>query len=260
MDALRVFACAALIFLIFGLPQASSMDADITIQTDYAFRSMVIRVLNENSNIVDSLSGGLKTDINGELKTNYSTSLSELGFIVFIVENGNVLDTEEFDAQPVNEPIVLDMRSPAGKSNNLTTESKTESGETLLNDSLEAGLVAENVTNATITGQAISGDFEIPSIFYYFIGVLLLAAVIGFVVGRMIMSRKIPGKISEKPAMVVRKEEGSEYARELAAAERRLKEAQAEVSRIRSTDRIKQAEEKLKRDAEELERLRKGEE
>ncbi|OIO80422.1 hypothetical protein AUJ84_03625 [Candidatus Pacearchaeota archaeon CG1_02_32_132] len=250
-----LFFVGFIILLFVAMPLVSSLNIDINLKSDYSFRSVLIRVLDGGSNELDSLYPG-KTNINGELTTNYSTSLAKIGFSVFILENGEVLNNVEFEEMPTNKPIILDMRAdPVDVPENISTSNVSK-------ETTNATIVDEgNLEDGSITAQAISGDeksFSVPILFYYLIGILLLAGVIGFIVGKMIREKRHSGNISDKPAMIVRKED-SGFSRNLAVAERKLRDAQNEINRLKNTDKIKQAEEKLRRDSEELEKLRKGE-
>lgn len=248
-----LFFAGFIIFLFVAVPLVSSMNIEITLESDYPFRSVLIRVLDGSSTELDSLYPG-KTDINGKLTTNYSTSLAKLGFAVFILENGGVLNNVEFEDMPTNKPIILDIRSSPGEVENISTSNVSEE--------ITNATITDNIGNDPITAQVVSGsgeNFNVPILFYYLMGILLLAGVIGFVVGKRIREKRHSGNISDKPAMIVRKEEGSNFSRDLAVAERKLREAQNEINRLKNTDKIKQAEDKLRRDSEELEKLRKGE-
>jgi|GEM_PF-2538762 len=123
----------------------------------------------------------------------------------------------------------------------------------------EVNVVEEASERESITGNVIADLGDVSKLFYYVLAVVILGGLLGFVVGRMIKTRKIKMGIIDASPVKVKENKDLDYNKELLDAERKLNEAQAQLAKLKSKDKVRQAEERLQRDREELEKLRKGE-
>ena len=147
------------------------------------------------------------------------------------------------------------------------TEKVNESGE-IENSSVEDGVEEEvkdkadaGESNDSITGSVISGDKGILNnmIFYIVGGILIVLVAVFFLVRRFSSSSFTPHRTeSTQPKARDLPSIGSE-SKELQKLEKQIESAQRELKMIKNKEKIGQAEERLKMDREELEKLRRGE-
>lgn len=263
MNTKLLFVLGALVLLSM-LPMISALSANITVESDFPLRSLVIRINSPGGGTLENLYPG-KSNLYGNLNLIYETSLPKLDFEVLVVENGEVLETAQFEDQITSEPIKLDLKEREDAKINASNESGMNETETLeQNLNSTSTLEEETASNDSVTGQAIISnltDSGVSKMFYYILAIVVLGGIVGFVVGQMIRARKIKmgfaDPVSSKSEVKAQnKVESSEDV--LADAERKLKEAQTELDKLRSRDKIRQAEERLNRDRDELEKLRSG--
>jgi len=275
-----------IIFVILGLliimPLASAIDAQISVETNRINYGIVIRVIDpQTGNLIGSVYSN--TGPSGTGNATYSTSKGDLTYDVLLVKHGQITQEKEFEAMPTIKSALLSFRDiSTNNSNEEETKSieltsnitnETISNETEINNSktLEEN-TTENTTEETpekttgITGKVISNDssnFTIPNATYYIIGIVLIAGLLGFLLVRRF--RKMPGMtIKNTKQKDNEPEERGDIDDKLRDAEKRIKQAQAEIKELREDDEIKKrrqdkiqrAQEKLKEDQEKLKELR----
>jgi len=263
--------------LLILVPAIMAKTVDLTVETDYPFRYVVLKMFSANGgNFIGTEYPG-KTDLHGTLNGNLTTDSSSLNIVAYVIENGDALVKQEFNNVKVGSKVFLDM--------------STEEDENIFDDNEQGddGQDEDNSTeegaNTTLTGEGNTGEdygeitgavvddssSSVSIIFYYVLGVLLLAGIIGFVVGKMVRTRrtkmgysdprdrKMPNVPEPKPVESVGSRGDMTTEARIAEAERKIREAQQELNKMRNQERIKSAEEKLRKDQEELERLRRDE-
>ncbi|NCO11165.1 hypothetical protein CO038_00320 [Candidatus Pacearchaeota archaeon CG_4_9_14_0_2_um_filter_39_13] len=206
------------------------------------------------------------TDSEGIAIVDYTTENPYFEMKVSVSKSG-ITQFRDVAFGPYEDQAEIVIGLPKGIEEETPVVEPSENNATEENVTEEAAELEPNVTlgqedasaDGEITGQAVTGGPTegISKIFYYILAVVVLGGIIGFVVGRMIRTRKIKmGLIDAVPtkSKVVKEVDADE----LADAERKLMEAQAQINKLRSRDKIKQAEERLQRDRDELEKLRKG--
>lgn len=145
------------------------------------------------------------------------------------------------------------IETPKANNTNVSLENKTIGNETVL--------IKENETEKSgfsggVISEKIKGIFT-NKIFYYAIGIVVLGIFVLVLRGRKSKgAREI--KVRKLSEMNSERDEHEKKSAEVAAAERKMKEAQQELNRLKNADKIEEMENKLKKQQEELERLKKG--
>jgi len=237
-----------ILLFLFATPIVSALVVNAEVKTDYPFRFLLVRVLDSDNSVVDSISPG-KTDIKGDKEINFSTSLKEVGFEIYIIEDGATLQEMFFEAQSVNDPFVLDMReNPVEEEiveeeiieEEITEEEVVEEEEEVIDNE-------DAVEISALAGNVISDDegFDLSNFFYYIIGFVVLLAIFGFIAGMVINSKKRVKMGLPKHKLVPNFNKKHDFGdRELADAESKIREAQAEINRIKNKDKVNEAEER----------------
>ncbi len=165
-----------LALLVFLLPFTAAATVQIGVQTNYPNHGIIISVQNASTgSVIDSVYS--QTDENGNVMENYDTPHPELKFKMYLMLQGVVVDSKEFDAVSTGAPVILE----------LINESKSTQPTTTSTDTLPSPIVAENSTQskvAPVSGNAVEGEEESKgSLLIYFI---LLAVAIGCAAGYFI--------------------------------------------------------------------------
>jgi len=209
-----------------------------------------------------------KSNIYGDVNPVVHSSLNdELDILVKVTLNNDNVFLEKFEGFTAGEDIYI--RIDNSEINGFYTEETTEEAEenTTVNDS-EVAMEEESVAmeeeaaegGDSITGLAVSEDGVnggVSWVFYVILLSILIAGVIGFLVFRRF---KFKGKNSNvpsnKPETGIEAGVSAEGGADIQVLESKIKEAQRELVLIKNKGKIEIAEEKLRKDQEELDKLR----
>jgi hypothetical protein len=232
-----------------------------------------------------------KSDIYGDVKVTFSnpTGIDNFGVIVFVKRYGKTILNEKFEEYAVGDDVYVEVLPPGVEplktpglvelnESNESVISNESSDDIILNESMN--VTSENETESNIkptvitldlTGWAVFGSTILSNSIYYIIGGVVVFLIIVFFLIKKKKKKKVridkEGSIINKEIRVrklsdvikEREEENSKVKSDaLMEAERKLKEAQSEVLRLKSDDQIREAERKLREDEETLRRLRGG--
>ena len=265
------------VFLIIGLIACMSVvcaiDATLTVLVDDDFDSNIIARLKSSSSassydsIYPKVSNGMATET-------FSTSRSEIWFLILFTKNGQVLDSFEEGPFVTMEPMVLDYRIEVEEEviENVTEEViGSNETEEVIKESSDESLDEWGITGAVITGKAIDW-LKGLSVYYY-------AGVIGFIFVLIVLTVSVKhhkkssnsmGSLDNAEPMIFSKFEKHRYDHlneDISKAKQKLKDAEQGLETLKKDleenknrdskgDDIKKAEEKLKRDQEALAKLR----
>lgn len=257
----KIFIGAIILLLI--LPLAAAYQTKIDIKTN---PGQLISINVYDSRNDDKLFNTFeRVDDTGSLVKSVSTGTKEIDVIIVSKDNNNViLGEQELLSHTAGSDILVDF-STTPEAN------ETESDSTITGDVVDGENTEDEETTEeepeiigdtpSITGAAvekIKGFFS--KTVAYVVGIIVLAAIIGFLVMLGIKKKRRGGSIVTKKLSDLQKERReSEKDREIERAEEKLKEAQQEINRIKNESKIKEAERKMEEDRERLEKLRRGE-
>ncbi len=190
-------------------------------------------------------------------------------YSVNISRGGKQIEFKEEKSHTAGEDIVLtlgigkDVDGEIGSGN----ESLNETNK--INESVQEELPVEEEkvsedesTESGISGAAITGNNNpIKNLWYYLIGGILVAGLLGFLVTRRIISShntKGNAVVQQKAAIVQGVIGESDIELRIKNAESRIREAQSELKKIREDEKIKTAERKIQQEIDELNKLKKS--
>lgn len=210
-------------------------------------------------------------------------SFDEMTFdlAVWVREGNQTVLYEKFkEGYPSGVSVVLEMYPEGYILDEQTNDTSSEENSTI-NETLEENSTINEIeeTGFKITGSTIFGDkgFLSNKTIYYGIGIIVLLLIVGFITVKT-MRKKLRGpkeiktkklketkaeEISQKPSEVSNKPSGGKFNTNkeiIEDAERKIKEAQEDIRKIRNEDKIKEAKKKIIEDEKELMRLREGKE
>ena len=272
-----------LVLLIIPLAAAST---PITIKSA-KFQKMNIYILDDTQvylrleSYLDKNTGTL-----GQYQFTSTVNVDQIKIKVDLKDDdGNTTKTQIFEHQRTGSPLILEVypdgyvppaSTPAPKTNTTPPQNNTPPAPVPSASSSTTNASSAPAKNASAQSSAGStSNFQWNIAIWIALGVaaLLAIAVIVFFVWKVISARRnrFPpikpskhGKDKPEPSKSHWFSSSSTPApsadeKSLADAEKKIKEAQAQIAAIRNRDRISAAERKLAQDREELERLRRGE-
>ena len=261
-----------IVLLLAILPLVSAYETIITAQADSSIYEMTINVLDPSSlNAIKTYIND--TDTSGKLTITHSSSYDKLAFSVIQRKNGKIVQIKKFGNYTASDLIFLDLRTSTSATTNPTNNLTTSSNITTSTNTTSISTTqTNNTTQNQITGNTISNQTGntsptsfvskitrnlVPVLYYIGIGLAIIigiAIVIGVVLYlvKYIKNKKPPiVKDSKQPISVSDKE--------LANAERKIKELQVEIDRIKNKkNTLAEAERKFEEAKKELERAKRG--
>lgn len=201
-----------------------------------------------------------RADASGTYATSFSSAVEKVNVEIRSTDDSNVIiGNQQYENYPAGEAINLDFITPLTnnsieenstiQSNITENESIRQTNETTINES----------TNSAPTGFAIKDIFSSRT-FYYIIIVLVLVGIVLFV-----FRMKKKNNYNDKPAEEIKIRKWSDFQAEsslkqaeIAEAEKKIREAQAEINRLRNEDKIEEIKKRIEQDERELLRLRAG--
>lgn len=257
-----------IIFLLMLLVLSTSFVYAGTKVTVKTLQYHQIEVIVADGTITDfSKVGNFKGDADqyGDFTFNVDTSKPLINLYVHVKRYNEEIASETFIGEKIGKPLYFEV-APEGyelietpkvtsNSSNSTTLNATLLGE---NESVnETNL--EEIIDSKVTGSTI-GDFFKNKAFYYSIGIIILLMIIFFVV-RFLRKRnanKEPKEIKVRRLSEVQQEKTDDYHSIIEDAERKIKEAQDELTRFKNEDKIKAMQRKIAEDEKELVRLKRS--
>lgn len=255
-------------FLLLLVPLASAIDTTVKIKT-LPFHEVQATPLEANAASfieLDKFRG--EADQYGDIEFTFSTTDSTFDMTVFIKWQDKTVISKRFtDGFPVGQELYLEI-APAGAKLLETPETEEIAEENLVQEEELAAEAAAAVAlaeeeeaetteeeevveeaEAGITGLAISSDIlgKAKPFVFYVLGAAVLVGVLVFVF-RIRKRTKLKADLtsgSANPAIIV-------------DLQNKIREAQKELNMIKNQDKIKEAENKIQKDREELEKLRRG--
>jgi hypothetical protein len=245
-----------------------SAESQIIIKTDGTYR-VTINILKtgETYQLLDAFHQD--TDKNGEAIFSFTPTTGEVNVLVRLKLYDVQFFEDEFGPFSVKDPIVIDLR----------TENKTEEivNETPVNETVannESATLEENQTQkSSITGMFIflNNDGTLNKNLLYIGGGVILVIVIILLIWFFSRKKKLNygdersvpevrvRKFSEWQEEAKRTESRDENLGAIEEAERKIREAQAEINKLKNEEKIKSMKKKIAEDEQELLKLRRGE-
>jgi len=210
----------------------------------------------------------------GDITFTHTSDHSKFGIVVYIKKSGEKVHTERFDEE-YDAVANLDLGeiAPAGATLFYNEESNDTNTTLEDNESIEDAEPETDDTEETeadnsagITGGVVSDDGEssLGNILLYSVGAIAVLAIAFF--GFAFAKKKKSGngeniqvkKLSELKED--REDAIDEKKQMIEDAEKKIKEAQEEITKLKNDDRIKEVEKRILDDQKELDKLRSGKE
>ena len=265
-----------LFFIISLIPLVSSIDTPIIVKNLGADENFILRIQDHYTNeTIERIE--LSSNKNGEFSYTLSTnnSMQRLNFKLMIIENQKITNTKYLEGEYfTGKPITLDYESDNLGSSAEESLSETDSASTNQTNSTTNSTGAEVSSKETsdspkITGKTIVNIKEIFSKIKYYlfavIGILILAFITFLIIKKRRSSKPYSdifhtvynnsdGKFKQLPYSPSSKEHDSR----IIGAEKKIKELENEIVKIKKEQLIKSAEKKIEQDRQELEKLKRG--
>lgn len=183
-------------------------------------------------------------------------------------DNVKVLEETFVTAYPVGEKVHIEMFEPGYDPietpgwAKLGSEKEVEEVVEEENETVVEEEVVEDEEG--VTGAAVAegvGNFFTNKIFYYVLGGVILLAIVGFVIMKVVKMKGASKQIQVKKLSEIEKEQKEvigDKMKLIQAAEKKIEEAKEDIKKIKNEDRISEARKKIEEDMKELERLEKG--
>lgn len=256
---------ALTLVVLFVLPIVASIKTDIIVKTapnhDVMF-SFYDPVQDELINRTKSVSS-----IDETASTSFENNGGEFDIIIFISKFGEKVLTEKFSGQETGGELVYELYPDnyIPLSEQIPEESEVvieEQNITEEQNLTEEIIISKENEDTPLTGlSTVEGNKTfIPSVVYYVIGLVFIMGVVIFLVSKMVMRRKNSSEPREiKVTKLSEMNKGPvTLSQEIEEAERKIREAQASINKLKNEEKIKIAEAKMRKDKEELDALKRG--
>lgn len=261
---LKRVLCALILSLVLVLPLVSA-SAQINIKT-YPDHKVFVSVLDSEQlySLLESYQA--TSDSEGKVSVAFTGAQKEIKLIVKVTKNGEKIALENFGNYQfsTSSPIyvlVTPEESSADYENewNPIVELSNETIENATGASGETSSIESNSSSGGMITGLVSSAKEIVTSkkTYYIIGSAIAAVLLLFLFFRVGMPA-IKGWKSSSPSASQSSPSLTFNNKIIENAERKIREAQAEINRFKNQNRITLAEKKLEQDKEDLEKLRKG--
>jgi hypothetical protein len=261
-----------LILMVYLLPLVVALDTKITIQSE-PDADIVLKFLDLNTGRGIGSDFFEKGDEQGRVEVSFSSEDKLLRFSITVQKggvfkpfnsgvNGSESNYAKFNMVEAGNEIIVNLNTNEPKLEYIGKEEIIEEedvDESVVEETIE--VVEEVVEEVVSEESSITGDvigrgknfnFRIVG---YFVGLIIAIVIVVFVIMRL---KKNKGKKSKSIVKIRDKDDVIDEDLELADAERRIKEAEIEIKDIRNKKyKLKQAEDALKKDKENLEKIRK---
>ncbi len=254
----------SLLVLVFLVQVISAIDTEITVKT-LPDHEVQVAVSNPDSSAFELFERFIGTsDEYGDVSFIFSSEEPNFNLILFIKKNNRTVISKKYSDNFIAGELIYIELAPSNFE--FIKAPGNESSENLENQTTNETLEEnETETRAKITGSAIFGEEGVFSnkTTYYISGAIILFVVGAFVFFKSKKKLKIPNEIKVKKLSELqdeKKEKFQDKEQIIEDAERKIKEAQEDIRKIRNEDKIKEARNKLAEDERELTRLREGRE
>jgi len=258
-----VIVISVFIFLLM-ISVVLAFDTDITIKGDSG-DSVDIRVYStQNEKLEEFL--GIEFDSDGEIEFTHSSSRTKIQVHTFIRENAEGI--KKFKDIDVGGSILIDLTSLTPTVEYLDVENGTGdidvsvgvesngSGDEVVEEKID-----EESVDSGITGSVVGKGVSIKAILYTIVIIIVVAVLV--VGGVILMKRRHKGDkfvMGNVPKPSNDSKSSGDSPVSIEDAERKLKEAQEEIEKLKDKDgKIREAERKFEEDRLRLERLKRGE-
>ena len=263
MKRMRLLCFSVLFMFLFVMPMISAIDTEIKIKT-LPFHEVQVAVAKPMSIAFESW-GNFKDYSNqyGDVSFVFSSDKYNFDLLVFIKkDNEKIMPPQKFlENFPAGEPIYLEI-APGG-----FTFIETPSDEIPDEVNVSENMTAEGEDgeeDSQLTGSAIFGEdgFLSGGKIYYIIGGLLFLVAAFFIfkiIRKKIKFPKNPKEIKIKKLSDLENEKKEKVSGDrtiIEDAEKKIREAQEDIKKLRGEDKIKEAKKKIIEDERELMRLR----
>lgn len=262
----------SLLVLIFLVQVISAIDTEITIQT-LPDHHVNINFLHPDSNVLLLDKFDQNSGESGNLSFVFSSNEVEFNIAAFVTKSTETIVYARFDDNTAGEPlhlILLPEGSEIIKNFEPVTNQTLEENSTneTLEESPAVNEAAEEIEpeeETKITGSALFGEegFFANSEVYWVGGAIIFSGVGAFVFFKLKKKTKKSKEIKLKKLnelQTEKKEKLHDNKEIIEDAEKKIKEAQEDIRKIRNEDQIKEAKKKIIEDEKELVRLREGKE
>lgn len=223
-----------------------------------------------------------ESDKYGDVKFTFSSNEPEFNIIIYIKWNGETVIQKKYEeSYEAGTPVYIEI-APAGyKFIETPEETETENEEAETNSTPENTTTPEETAETNtetsendnaLTGQAITENEEdspISPIIWIILAVVVIAVALLFAMKKGLFKHlpTNPYETKEYKFTHTKKEANAKEAlsvnphameKQLVHAEKRLREAQMEINRLKNNKRIEEAEKKLEEDRNKLQRLKAG--
>jgi hypothetical protein len=243
-----------LVLILIGMAVVSAA-TEIRVKT-LPLRNLSILILDASQTYYLAESFHVSSDINGKANATYSGSINKINIGVKIAQE-NIYDT--FGPFNTGQQINLNV-IPGDMSSSTGVPEEENAIENITENTTEANLTENVVSNTTsneskkgfLSGLSISAIKGKIKIVYYVVGVILIGGLIFLYLkfGREWIKKDV--------AYNYKSLSSKELSKELSDAEKKLREAQEEINKLKNKDKIEAMERKIEQDKSELENLRKG--
>src|SRR3989344_5509726 len=253
-----------LVLVLMMIPLVLAVNTQISVQSEKN-SEIQLNVLNPDTG--DALESFFNnTDDYGVARFISTAGLARVNFSVIVRKEGKIIGrVREFPAHYTGQPVSLDLATPIiAKKVEVNTTNTTAAPAANTTNTTTTANITENINaskNSGITGNVISETASSKSLII--IGAVVLGVILIFLGYKFLPSilqklrQNTPTSLTAiKISNMPKREE--QMPKELAIAEKKLKEAMGEINRLKNQEKIKSAEQKLEEDKKELERLKRG--
>lgn len=263
-----LFLFLSALLLAVNISFVSAVSVQINVSS-YDNHKVYVTLLKPTSSyyFIDSFSG--KTDAFGKYSKTFDTIEPKLKYIIVVKnEAGEAKFTEKIDSQNTTEGLDLYL----GVDKPVVEEKVVEPVVNLTNVSVVTINNSEILSNSSVLGfsvHSLSDSFKsIPKAVYYSLLGLLVVGLLGFFISRNGFpmpsfkhnSSSSVSSISPVSSPVnISPDNVSSLTKQIDEAEQKIKDARAQINKMKNQDKIKQMEERLRKEREELDKLKNGE-
>lgn len=269
------------IFLLLILIQfTSAVTTSIKVET-FSNHDIMVSALRTGQvyNLIESFHG--KSDVSGIFLATLTTdSIDEIDIKVWVKKNNTVIVTKRYDRYPTSSAINLEVYpddyikpTPTVNTSNETDIVATTNGTVPVNNTVVVENTTETVTEASdsgskLTGATVKEGESSGKTLYYIIGAIVLLGIIGFTSAVVLRRRDFlsnPKEVRVRKFSEIQRERqemkgksAEEYKRAYEAAQKKVEESQKEINRLKNQEKIKQIEDRISKERDEVNRLRRG--
>jgi len=261
-----------LLLLFIAFPFISAVSVPINVET-FPNHEIMISGLYPGSvySLIQSFHG--KSDASGKFSVILNTSIDKIDVKVWVKKDNTAIVTKRFDGYPTGADINLEVypenyQKPAPVANvSNETALAAPTNESIIENTSET-VTETSESGSKLTGAAVKEGESSGKMLYYIIGAIVLLGIIGFTSAVIIRRRDFPSnpkevrvrKLSEiqRERQEMKGKSAEEYKRAYEAAQKKVEESQKEINKLKNQEKIKQIEDRISKERDEVNRLRRG--